>query len=311
MTRELKAFYTLSPLQQLDFPLLQQHQVSLWLKRDDLIHPQVSGNKWRKLKYNLQQAMVSGKQRLLTFGGAYSNHLHAFAAACQLLGLEGVAIVRGEAPAEFGATLQFIQQCGVQLVFVSREEYRRRHDADYLHQLQQEFAPCEIIPEGGSNALALRGMAELIPELEQQLPEGFDVLATAVGSGGTLAGALQNMSAGQQALGVCVLKGAEYLQAHIQQLAGPVNADWQLSHDYHFGGYARFTEELLNFMREFRQHSGIALEPIYTGKLMYAVFDLVARQQILPGSRVVALHTGGMQGLDGLQQRFPTLRERL
>ncbi|MDH5299808.1 MAG: pyridoxal-phosphate dependent enzyme [Gammaproteobacteria bacterium] len=302
--------YSLSPLQRVELPVLQQ-RIELFIKRDDLIHPQVSGNKWRKLKYNLLQARQEGVSRLMTFGGGYSNHLHAFAAACRAAGIEGVAIVRGERPTNLGSTLQFVDDCGVHLHFVSREEYRQRNGAEYVQRLQRQFAPCEWIPEGGSNALALRGVAEIIPELRQQMVDGFDVIATPIGSGGTLAGLLTELQPDQRALGVCVLKGAEYLQQQVEQLAPGMAERWQINHDYHFGGYAKFNDTLLTFMRDFRYQTGVALEPIYTAKLMYGLVDLVSKNYFPSGCRVVALHTGGMQGLDGMMQRFPAIRDKI
>lgn len=311
MSDELVPQFTHSPLQQLQFSLLQQNDVSIFIKRDDLIHPLISGNKWRKLKYNLVAAQQNNAHRLLTFGGAYSNHLHAFAAACKALDFEGIAIVRGEKPNKLNPTLQFVSECGVQLEFVSRSEYRLRNDNDYLQILQQRFAASMIIPEGGSNELAIQGVKEIYDELQQQLSESFDLIATAVGSGGTLAGLISGLQARQSALGICALKGAEYLEQEITALGTSENQNWQLNHEYHHGGYARFTDELLDFMVMFKQQSGIELEPIYTGKLMYALFDLVERGYFPRGARIVALHTGGLQGLNGMRQRHKKICERL
>jgi 1-aminocyclopropane-1-carboxylate deaminase len=282
-----------SPLTYLPDPFPEPVAIRLWLKRDDLLHPLVSGNKWRKLTYNLLEASRLELGTLLTFGGAYSNHLHATAAAGTLFGFQTIGIVRGEELANqpLNPTLAFCQQQGMYLHFVSRDEYRRRADATYLTQLQARFGPCYVVPEGGTNALAVRGTSKIFPEIQAQLGTLPHTVACAVGTAGTLAGLVASAPAAVQVLGISALKG----QADFPVLANPMPANALINSDYHFGGYARITPPLLAFIRQFEAQTGILLEPTYTGKLLYAVFDL-ARNGFFPtGATVVAVHTGGLQ----------------
>lgn len=286
-----------SPLQTIHHPLLKQHNITLVVKRDDLLHPLIQGNKWRKLKYNLLHMQQSGVSELVTFGGAFSNHLYATAMACKTFAITGHAIIRGPQLDENNPTIKMARACGLSLHPVTRIEYRQRHQPDYLNTLQHQFPDAFIIPEGGSNSLALNG----VKELAQQLPKS-DYVMTAVGSGGTLAGLAQGLTPETQLIGVAVLKGAEYLAAEIRtMLDGKESAAWHLEHDFHHGGYAKVTPELLQFCHTMKQHYRLPLEPIYTGKLFYALFSLVAQGQFPSGATITAIHTGGLQGLDGLR----------
>lgn len=277
-----------TPLEKIEEELFREKGVKVYVKRDDLTHPFISGNKFRKLKYNLMEAEKQGKDRLLTFGGAYSNHLSAFAFACREFGFKGKAVVRGEELNENSSpTLAFAHSMGVELEFVSREAYRDKE------RLSAEFAAdFFIIPEGGSNALAVQGVAELIRETGS-----FDYLLTACGTGGTLAGLISGAPQGAAVTGVSVLKNGDFLKEEVSKLlSGPFPDNAALLTGYHFGGYARYTEELLDFIRSFEARHGILLEQVYTGKMFYAFYDLLRNDFFRPGSEVVLLHTGGLQG---------------
>ncbi|WP_303312434.1 1-aminocyclopropane-1-carboxylate deaminase/D-cysteine desulfhydrase [Hymenobacter sp. BT730] len=298
-------------LQELHEPMAQERGVRLLLLRDDLTHPILPGNKWRKLKYNLLEARRLGHHTLLTFGGAYSNHLAAVAAAGKLTGLHTIGVVRGEelgnGPANaLNPTLDQAVADGMQLLYLDRATYRRKQEPAVLANLLQQTGPAYIIPEGGSNALALPGCAELVTELRSQT--AFDYLCVACGTGGTLAGLLTGLHGTEEAVGVAALKGGEFLRAEIDALTqattGQIFANYDLQTAYHAGGYARFSPELLAFIQGFQERHGVLLDPLYTGKLLWGVLDLLTKGYFAPGSTVVAIHTGGLQGWAGFRQRF-------
>jgi 1-aminocyclopropane-1-carboxylate deaminase len=311
MISSLQPACELTPMQEIDHPLLDEHGLSLHVKRDDLIHPLVSGNKWRKLKYNLRHAQQQNISTLLTFGGAYSNHIYAFSAASKMLGFKAVAVIRGEESDKLSPTLLYAREQGVHLHFVSRQDYRRRNDEDFIACLRKKFGDVYLIPEGGSNALAVKGVRELVQEMNQQLPRPFDVVCTAVGSGGTMAGLISGLASEQEALGIAVLKNAQFLRDDVRQLLSADNHNWNIMLDYHCGGYARFNEQLIDFIVDFKARTDIPLEPIYTGKMMFALFDQIQSGRFRAGQSLVALHTGGLQGLLGIRQRFPRVGARL
>lgn len=284
-----------SPLQQLESPLLSEKAVRVFLKRDDLIHPYLSGNKWRKLKYNLIEAERQGKDTLLSFGGAYSNHIHALAAAGKIFNFKTIGIIRGDEPRDLNETLRFAVNQGMTLQFVDRARYREKTSSEFLTELRNKHGDVFIIPEGGSNQFALPGCAEVVEEVQQQLGGQTFSIMTAVGSGGTAAGILSH-SAKIPVYGVAVLKGAGFLLEDIQRLLTEKPEKFTFFLDYHFGGYAKTNEVLINFVKDFKQQFGIDIEPIYTGKLMSALFDLIEKDYFEPGSTIVALHTGGLQG---------------
>ena len=294
LARQLDQLAANSPVQLLENPFPEPVNIRLFLKRDDLLHPQVSGNKWRKLKYNLLAAREQSYPTLLTFGGAYSNHLYATATAGKVFGFNTVGVVRGDELARkpLNPTLAFCRQCGMYLHFVSRADYQRKDDPDFLADLRQQFGPCYILPEGGTNALAIRGTAEVIPELEAQLGGAPNCVCCPVGTGGTVAGLAESAPDGTQVLGFLVLKDSD--------------ADWPLPatgidliRDYHFGGYAKTTPELLAFIRAFELKTGVLLEQVYTGKMLYGLYDLARTGYFPAGATIVAVHTGGLQGRSG------------
>ena len=280
--------------------------VRLLLWRDDLVSPDLPGNKARKLKYNLLEARRRGHTRLLTFGGAYSNHLAAVAAAGRRHGFATVGLVRGEATEPLNPTLARCAADGMALHYLDRTAYRRRAEDDFLAEIQQAFGPAYLLPEGGTNLLALKGMAELAAEIRQQV--AFDALAVAVGTGGTLAGLLTGLVGPETAVGVAALKNGGFLRTDIDALTraatGHVFTNYLLATDYHFGGYANYSADLLAFIQRFEDRHGVLLDPIYTGKLLFGVLDLVEKGHFRPGSTVVAVHTGVLQAWAGWRERF-------
>lgn len=312
----------LSPIQKIQHPLFDEHQVTVQVKRDDLIHPIISGNKWRKLKYNLKHVQTQGFSGALSFGGSYSNHIHAFAFACKQRDIPCIGIIRGEERYATNYTLRWAQHWGMKCHFVDRKTYRRRFDSDYLAELAVLYPNYFIIPEGGSNYLAIDGVAEVITELTQQTE--FDTLLTPLGSGGTLAGlicgdtAINETTENQHKLvGIAVLKQAEYLIKEVSALLtlqGQNHNNWEVMTEFHRGGYGKFTPDDALRIITFNQQTNITFEPVYSGKMILALLDLLEQGYFRKGERIVLLHTGGIQGLGGMieQQRldksdWPTL----
>lgn len=292
-----------SPVQEVIDPELKDSGVRLLMKRDDLIHEHISGNKWRKLKYNLREAAEQNHHTLLTFGGAYSNHIAATAFAAQKAGLSSIGVIRGEEDLT-NPTLQFAREHGMQLYFVSREDYRKKNGDDFIDGLEEKFGRFFLIPEGGANGLGVRGCAEILPEIE----EDFDIVCCAAGTGTTLAGLALTLKENQRLLGFPALKGGEFLNGEVVRLVHESNLkhgtlNIELITDYHFGGYAKLKPELLDFMNGFQDRTGIPLDPIYTGKMMFGVYDVVRKGNISAGTTVLAVHTGGLQGWKGMQHR--------
>jgi 1-aminocyclopropane-1-carboxylate deaminase len=293
---------TPTPLQAVIDPVTDAAGVRLLIKREDTIHPQISGNKWRKLKYNLISAHQNGFTTLLTFGGAYSNHIFAVAAAGKAFGFQTLGIIRGEETLPLNPTLQFARDCGMQIHYVSREAYRQKSSPAFTAGLRQRFGEFYLLPEGGSNALALSGCAEIVTEL----PSAYDYLCCPCGTGGTLAGLIAGDGGKHKLMGFSVLKGGDFLNAEVNQLLRAYAAlqpkpfvpptNWQIRTEYHFGGYAKVQPELLTFIRQFEERHQIPLEQVYTGKMMYGIYDLIRRGFFRRGETIIAVHTGGLQG---------------
>ncbi|MDB5273309.1 MAG: 1-aminocyclopropane-carboxylate deaminase [Chitinophagaceae bacterium] len=274
----------------------------LYLARLDLLPYPASGNKWFKLKYNLLEAQRLGLDTLITFGGAYSNHLYATAEAAHHVGFKSIGIVRGEAHEPLNDTLQHCVNKGMQFFYLSREEYRKKTDAAFMnawlekHQVPKGF----LIPEGGSNSFAVQGVAELI----DLLPNDTDIVATACGTGATMTGLITGLKPHQEAWGFATLKGADFLMQDIQQLLSTsTNRPWKILLDYHFGGYAKTPDELIAFVQQFKKEQGVLLDPIYNSKLLFGLFDLAAKGLLPKDKKIVALHTGGLQAWDGLPEK--------
>lgn len=284
-------------------PTLSAAGVKLDLLRLDQVHSTVSGNKWYKLKYNLQAAQEQGHRTLLTFGGAFSNHIYATAAAGKAQGLRTIGIIRGEEHLPLNPTLVFAKAQGMQLVYVSRKVYRSKNEKEFADWLSSQFGKCFIIPEGGSNALAVRGCQEILP-----LQHSYDYIVCCAGTGGTLAGLLTSQHDKSQMLGFSALKGGSFLYDEVDRLTteycGEAYKNYKIIEDYHFGGYAKANVGLVEFINKFKQEHGITLDPIYTGKMMYGLSDMIATGYFAKGSQVLAIHSGGLQGIQGFNQRF-------
>lgn len=291
-----------SPIQQIHDERPINKGVQLFIKRDELLHAEVQGNKWRKLKYNLQEAKKQGHSQLLTFGGAWSNHIYATAAAGNLFGFKTIGVIRGEEPKELSDTLRFALLKGMKLHYLNRDEYKRKYDESLIQALKDKYGDFYVVPEGGTNHYALQGVAEIIDELDLD----FDYLCTAVGTGGTLAGLVAGLKGEKQILGFSSLKGEDGLTHEVDrmvlQYAGGVYSNFSINFQYHFGGYAKVKPELIDFIKNFKAKYNIQLEPVYTGKMMYGIFDLVSKGSFPSGTRIVALHTGGLQGLAGYRE---------
>ncbi|WP_347159539.1 1-aminocyclopropane-1-carboxylate deaminase/D-cysteine desulfhydrase [Pontibacter chitinilyticus] len=292
------------PLQQLHDPLLQERQLELWIKREDLLHPDIPGNKWRKLKYNLEEAKRQQHNTLLTFGGAYSNHIAATAAAGREFGFQTIGLIRGEEHLPLNPTLAFATACGMQLHYISREQYRLKNECTFLAELREKYGQVYLLPEGGTNLLAVKGCTEIV----QDISITYDYICCAAGTGGTVAGIVAGLAGEKQVLVFPALKGGGFLRQEIevlvQQYSGHTYSNWQLLTDYHFGGYAKVKPELLAFIQAFQKRYHIPLEPIYTGKMLYGLFDLIQQSYFPKGSRIIAVHTGGLQGNAGFQERL-------
>jgi 1-aminocyclopropane-1-carboxylate deaminase len=272
------------------------------LLRLDRIGGLAPGNKSFKLRQNMAQARRLGIQRLVSFGGAWSNHLHAVAAFGRDAGFSTVGIVRGEATAQESPMLADARAWGMQIVNVSRTEYRRRNDVDYLEQIKQQFAPCLVIPEGGANLAGAEGAMAIAQLIRQGAPETRRVVIS-VGTGTTLAGVAAGLGDGYEVVGISALKGATDLEQRVAQLlagiGGSAVARWHIEHDYHCGGFARVNQPLREFMLSFEQVHSVPLEPVYTGKMLFAVQQLQLSGQWHPDTPVLAIHTGGLQGRRG------------
>jgi len=267
--------------------------VELFIKRDDVLHKEISGNKFRKLKYNLEAAKEAGKKKLLTFGGAYSNHIAAVAAAGKYFGFETIGIIRGDELLDKfleNPTLRKAYEDGMQFEFVSRGQFRNKYDALFLERLKQLYGDYYLIPEGGTNHLAVKGCEEILNKDD----EFFDVICCAVGTGGTVSGLVNASRPHQMVLGFPALKG-DFLTDEIRIYAE--NDRWKLVTDYHFGGYAKINNELKQFMQYFFNENLISLDPVYTSKMVFGVFDLITKGYFAPGTKVLMIHTGGLQGL--------------
>lgn len=277
--------------QKIDFE--NPYKIELYIKREDVLHDEISGNKFRKLKYNLIEAKELGFTKLLTFGGAYSNHIAAVAAAGRDYGFETIGIIRGEElQGKYleNPTLKKAFENGMQFSFVSRTQYRDKTNPDFLVELKQQFGGSYVIPEGGTNEFAVKGCEEILTADD----ELFDFICCAVGTGGTISGIINSLQPHQKALGFPALKG-DFLFDEINKYAK--NNQWDLVTGYHFGGYAKINEQLKQFMSQFYKKYLITLDPIYTSKMFFGVIDLISKGYFKPHSKILLIHTGGLQGL--------------
>ncbi len=279
------------------------------MKREDLLHSFISGNKFRKLKYNILEAQKLKKKILLTFGGAFSNHIAAVAAAGEKYGFETIGIIRGEElfdKIEGNSTLTFAQNCGMKFEFWTRTDYRNKEDENLIADLREKYGDFYLIPEGGTNMLAVKGCEEIITEEDAK----FDYICCAVGTGGTISGLINSSLPHQEVLGFPAVR-AENLREVIDAVVN--NKRWNLICDYHFGGYAKINAELVNFINDFKIQTSIQLDPIYTAKMVFGVIDLIAKNYFPENTKILLIHTGGLQGISGMNKflenkQLPTIQ---
>tara|TARA_R110000787_G_scaffold276239_8_gene385138 strand:- start:11753 stop:12730 length:978 start_codon:yes stop_codon:yes gene_type:complete len=298
--------------QQVFLSELQENKIDLFIKREDQIHPLVSGNKFRKLKYNLQEATHQQKKSLLTFGGAFSNHILATAVAGNLQGFKTIGIIRGD---ELGkdivktlannSTLRKASEYGMKFEFISREDYREETKPQFIETLQEKHGDFYSIPEGGTNEFAIKGCEEILTTEDSQ----FDYICSCVGTGGTISGIINSAKDHQKVLGFPALKG-DFLENEILKYAKK-QENWELIKAYHFGGYGKYTEELIHFINRFKSDTQIPLDPIYTGKMMFGIVDMIKKNRFPKGSKVLIIHTGGLQGIEGFNQRLKSKQKDL
>ena len=302
-----------SPLQELHSSFLDKANIQLFVKRDDLIHPQFGGNKWRKLKYNLAYASENNIDTLLTFGGAWSNHIYATAAAGKHFGFNTIGLIRGEQHSPLNATLSFASERGMELHYINRTQYRQKNEAAFLKKIKQQFGDVYILPEGGSNALALEGCEEIVQEVFSELNRPFDVICCASGTGATLAGLAlaiekEKNEHEQTAIGFSVLKGDPLLTTGLEneviklladKITGTKISNWHIESKFHCGGYAKINDELIQFMQSFKSQYNIELDAVYTAKMFYGLFELIKSGTFQHGTIIIAVHSGGLQGNKG------------
>lgn len=281
-----------SPLVEIRDEHVESRGVRLYLKRDDLIHAELPGNKWRKLKYNIAAAQEQGVSTLLTFGGAYSNHIKATAAAGHYFGFNTIGVIRGEEHTPLNDVLTYAARRGMQLTYMDRSAYREKTSPSFIADLRARFGDFYLIPEGGSNALAVEGCRELVDEIDVD----FDIICCPCGTGGTLAGISAALHQGQRAVGFSALKGGTFLIDEVAELQrqslGTVLNNWAIESEFHFGGFARRTSELDNFVKLFQETHGLTLDWVYVAKMMFGIFRLAERGVFAPGTSIVAVITG-------------------
>jgi 1-aminocyclopropane-1-carboxylate deaminase len=284
--------------------LLKKKQITLVVKREDLLHEHISGNKFRKLYYNLIEAKTKGYDTLLTFGGAFSNHIAATAAAGNEYGFKTIGVIRGD---ELGnnlnftiannPTLRFAASQGMKFHFVTRSAYREKTSPEFINNLHQLFGDFYLIPEGGTNELAVKGTEEILTEVDNE----FDYICSAIGTGGTIAGIINRSKPHQQILGFPALK-ENFLQENIKKYVNKDN--WLLIRDYNFGGFAKINQKLVEFINMIYRLHNLPLDPIYTGKMMYGIIDLIKKDYFPNKSKILAIHSGGLQGKEGMNIRL-------
>ena len=287
--------------QEVNFSEIEGKGISLFIKREDQLHPFISGNKYRKLKYNLQEAQNQNKDAIVTFGGAFSNHIAATAAAGLLYNIRTIGVIRGDELANDlenvlrnNPTLKFASEHSMKFHFITRSEYRRKDTSELINNLKVQFGDFYLVPEGGTNHNAVKGCEEILTKEDKQ----FDYICSSIGTGGTISGLINSIKNHQKVIGFPVLKG-DFLKNEIKKYILRED-NWSLNTEYHFGGYAKVSEELITFINKFKAETNIPLDPVYTGKMMYGIIDLIRKGFFKERSKILAIHTGGLQGIDGM-----------
>jgi len=279
------------------------NNVNLFMKRTDLVHPVISGNKWYKMKYNIVEMKNLGFDTLLTFGGAFSNHIHAAAHAGKIFSFKTIGLIRGEEHLPLNTTLQTAVDDGMELHYVDRTTFRKRETEEFLNSIRERFGNVFLLPVGGTNKIALKGCAEIIDQIDID----YNYICSASGSGGTFAGLVAGLKGSKHAIAFPALKGGEFLEEVISDLVseytGKTFSNWRLNTDYHFGGFAKLSKELIDFTHEFEQLNGFELDYIYTNKMMFGIADLIKKGFFKPGETIIAIHSGGLQGNEGMREK--------
>lgn len=291
------------------FKSFSNKAIEIDIKREDLLHKEVSGNKLRKLKYNFQEAKQLDQDTILTYGGAFSNHIAATAAAGKILGFKTIGIIRGE---ELGhdlektltgnATLKLAHDNGMQLHFITREEYRGKETAAHSRKMKALLGSFYSIPEGGTNALAIKGTEEILTDFDKK---NYDIICVAAGTGGTAAGIINSASKHQKVIVFSALKGG-FMKAEIEKFT--LRTDFDVINETTFGGYAKSDDRLISYLNSRFRESGIPLEPIYTGKMMYGIEQMIESGVITGKTRILAVHTGGLQSIAGYNKMLEKKR---
>ncbi|MFA7288670.1 MAG: pyridoxal-phosphate dependent enzyme [Melioribacteraceae bacterium] len=291
------------PIQKITFPR-NDIPVNVFMKRDDLTDIFISGNKYYKLKYNVLYALENNIKKLISFGGAYSNHIHAFSYACKLFGFDGIGIIRGELTYPINPTLKFAAENGMKIEYLSRSEYRLKHTDEFKSKLIEKYGEFLYVPEGGSNELAIKGAAEILDNVNIE----YDYVTLAAGTGGTAAGVISSLKGEKFVYVFPVLKGSEFLRGEVNKFINLHSSasynNYDLVKDFHFGGYAKTKPELFYFIDEFYELNEIQLDPVYTGKMMFGLNESIKSGLIPEGKTVLAIHTGGLQGIEGMNHRL-------
>jgi len=296
-----------TPVEEIVDPLIKDSGVRLIVKREDLNHPNLSGNKWHKLKYNLVAAFEEGHDTILTFGGAYSNNIYSLAAAGKLFDFNTIGLIRGNERLPLNSTLSFAVDSGMKIHYIDRESYRKRRSNSFVNSFKEKYGKFYIIPDGGTNKFGVKGAGDILLNVTDK----YDYVSCACGTGGTLAGLITALDGKAQALGFFVLKDGKLLIEDVQKLVYQSSCknydNWNINLDYHFGGYAKINLELIQFIQRFEKNNNIPIEPIYTGKLFYGIYKLIQTGYFRRGETILAIHTGGLQGLAGMKPKIKKL----
>lgn len=292
-----------SPLQKLDLQKISELNIELYIKRDDLIHPKISGNKWRKLKYNLEQARKQGNKSILTYGGAWSNHLHATAYACKIFGFQSIGVIRGEKPPVLSSMLKDAINNGMILHYVSRSRYQKKEEETEIEKLKERWGQFYRIPEGGNNSYGIIGCEEIMNEIKISPTH----IAVSCGTGTTISGLLRSTNSNTNLIGFSALKDGSFLNKTIDINSNYSYSRYLINSEYSFGGYGKINDELIEFIYQFYLTFQILLDPVYTGKMMFGLFDRIKKNKFKEGSKIIAIHTGGLQGIRG----YPKLMHKL
>ncbi len=286
------------------------NDVNVLMKRIDLVHSVISGNKWYKMKYNIVEMKKLGIKTMLTFGGAYSNHIHAAAHAGKIFGFKTIGLIRGEEHIRLNSTLQAAVDDGMELQYVDRTTFRKRETEEFLKSIRERFGNVYILPVGGTNKIALKGCKEIVEQIEVD----YDYICSASGSGGTFAGIIVGLNGNKRGIAFPALKGGEFLEDVISDLVseytGKTFSNWQLNTDYHFNGFGKLSKELIDFTHEFNELNGFELDYIYTNKMMFGIADLIKRKFFKSGETIVAIHSGGLQGNEGMKEKVKKIQGR-